>query len=161
MGRRLAGIAIAEKALKDLTAGEEYTVQVRYYTGYSPYSLRFCRQKAHTAISSESILHDIVQFTDQRNVHNFAVPENGAYYILICEMESSCRVDLYAFDYLGEAAKYVVYAESGQCLTLENLQAGETYEIQVCQNCNYSDYTYGDHGKITVIKPTKGFVPNG
>lgn len=126
--------------VKDLKAGAEYEIQVRQDSGFSSYSMAVGYQKETVDISDLSQLSDSVEYKDQRNVYTFTVPVDGRYRFEISELRSGTDVSLYMFNSLGETVASDTYCCNDEGITVKDLKAGETYEIQVRQDSGLSGY---------------------
>lgn len=126
--------------VKDLKAGVEYEIQVRQDSGFSTYSMAIGYQKDIVDISNLSELSDSVEYKDQRNVYTFTVPVDGRYRFEISELHSGTDVSLYMFNSLGETVASDTYCCNDEGITVKDLKAGETYEIQVRQDSGLSSY---------------------
>lgn len=126
--------------LKSLKAKEEYTINVRYASGYSGYTLSIGNQKATVDLTGFTKVNDSIEYTDQRNVYTFTPPEDGRYRLEIEGLKSGCAVELYVFNYLDEVVNSDTYCTNGEGVTLKDLKASETYEIQVRQSSGKCPY---------------------
>ena len=68
-------------------------------------------------------------------------------------MTSGTKVELYVFNYLGETVAYDNYCYNSEGLTLYDLNAGDTYEVQIRHSDGYSSYSLaiGKQKEITNI----------
>ncbi len=135
--------------LKSIKAGEVYTVNVRYSTGYTNYTLAFGSQKPTVDASELTQIIDSIEYTNQRNVYSFSPSEDGRYRFEIEGLRSGCAVELYLFNSLGETLSSDTYCINGEGITLKSLDSNETYEIQVRQSSGLSSYSLN----IGVQKP--------
>ncbi len=142
--------------LKSIKAGEVYTVNVRYSTGYTNYTLAFGSQKPTVDASELTQITDSIEYTDQRNVYSFSPSEDGRYRFEIEGLKSGCAVELYVFNSLGESLDSDTYCTNGEGVTLKSLDSNETYEIQVRQSSGLSSYSLN----IGIQKPTTGIKSN-
>ena len=129
--------------IKDMQAGETYQIQVLQYSGYDMYSLNVGLQKETADISGYSSVSDSIQYTDQRNVYTFTPPSSGRYRFEIQGLTngSSNMVNVLVFNSRGgeegSTRKGII---NGDGLTIKDMQAGETYQIQVLQYSGYDSY---------------------
>ncbi len=126
--------------LKELEAGKTYEIQVRQNEGTSNYTLLVGHQKEYVDISDVTLIKDSIEYTDQRNVYQFTVPIEGLYRFEMAGMHVDARVKLYVFNELYETVASQENCKNGDGVTLENLVAGSTYEVQVIQAEEMGDY---------------------
>ena len=126
--------------LKSLSASETYEIQVRQSSGTCAYTLNIGNQKTTTNISDNMVISDSIEYTDQRNVYLFTAKKSGDHTFTISGLESGCAVELYAFNDLDETVKSDTYCTNGEEITIKDVTAGETYEIQVRHSSGTSDY---------------------
>ena len=127
--------------VRDLQAGAIYEIQVRQDNGFSGYKLSIGYQKSTVDISDYTIVNDSIEYTDQRNVYSFTVPVDGRYRFELSGMTGGTDVELYMFNYLEETVASDTYCTNGDGITVKDLKAGETYEVQIRQDNGFSSYT--------------------
>lgn len=127
--------------VRDLQAGAIYEIQVRQDNGFSGYKLSIGYQKSTVDISDYTIVNDSIEYTDQRNVYSFTVPVDGRYSFELSGMTGGTDVELYMFNYLEETVASDTYCTNGDGITVKDLKAGETYEVQIRQDNGFSSYT--------------------
>ena len=125
---------------KGLEAGKTYSIKVKQDSGYSSYTLTIGMQKAPVDLTGYTIISDSVEFIDQRNVYYFSVPLTGRYRFDMSDIYSGTDVELYVFDSLGNTVASDTFCTNGEGITVRDLQAGSTYEIQVRQDNGFSGY---------------------
>ncbi len=125
---------------KNLKAGDTYEIQVRQNTGFSSYQLTVGLPGGVTDISALTDLSDRISFTDQRNVYSFTVPRDGRYRFELYDMRKGLAPEIQVYDRLGEQIAWDNYCENREGVTLKNLKAGDTYEIQVRQGTGTGAY---------------------
>ena len=125
---------------KGLVAGETYSVQVRYASGFSGYGLLIGQQKETVNIEDYVIVNDSIEYTDQRNVYSFKATTSGDITISLCEMTNGCAVELLVFNELEETVASDTYCKNGEGVTLKNANIGTHYEIQVRYSSGISKY---------------------
>ena len=129
--------------IKDMQAGETYQVQVRQYSGYDMYNLNVGLQKETVDISKYSSVSDSIQYTDQRNVYTFTPSLSGKYRFEIQDLADGTnnKVNILVFNSRGGEEGSTSYGiSSGGGLEIADLQAGETYQIQVRHYYGYDSY---------------------
>lgn len=126
--------------VRDLQAGTIYEIQVRQDNGFSGYRLNIGYQKGVVDISNYTVVNDSVEYTDQRNVYTFTVPVEGRYRFEVSGMCGGADVELYMFNNLEETVASNTYCTNGEGITVMNLNAGETYQIQIRQDNGLSPY---------------------
>lgn len=129
--------------VKDMQAGETYQILVEQYNGLDSYTLSIGNQKETLDITGNTVVKDSVEFRDQRNVYLFTPPITGRYRFEISDLTkgSSHKVNLLVFNSGGgeeDATNYGI--TNGEGLTVKDMQAGETYEVQVRQYSGYDSY---------------------
>lgn len=138
------GIANGEGlTVKGMQAGETYQVQVRQYSGYDSYHLNVGYQKDAIDISEYNVITDSVQYRDQRNVYYYTSAVTGRYRFEISNLTkgSSNKVNLLVWNERGGEEDSTSYGiKNGEGLTITDMQANETYEIQVHQYSGYDLY---------------------
>ena len=144
LGEETAGDGYCENhegvTLRDLKAGETYQVQVRQGTGTGDYRMLIGHQKETADVSALTLVSDSIEYTDQRNVYSFTVPRDGRYRFELYDMMKGFAPELRVFDRLGEETAGDGYCENHEGVTLKNLKAGETYQIQVRQGSGTGNY---------------------
>ena len=129
--------------IRDMQAGETYQIQVRHYSGYDSYNLNIGYQKESVDISGYNIVADSIQYRDQNNVYFFTPTVAGRYRFEISNLTkgSSNEVNLYVLNSRdGEEDSTSYGIGNGDGLTIRDMQAGETYQIQVRQYSGYDMY---------------------
>jgi len=129
--------------IKDMQAGETYQIQVRQYSGYDMYNLNLGLQKETVDISEYSSVSDSIQYTDQRNVYTFTPFSTGKYRFEIQDLTdgSNNEVNILVFNSRGGEEGSTSYGiTNGGGLEIANLQAGETYQVQVRYYSGYDSY---------------------
>lgn len=138
------GIANGEGlTVKGMQAGETYQVQVRQYSGYDSYHLNVGYQKDAVDISEYNVIADSVQYRDQRNVYHFTPTVTGRYRFEISNLTkgSNNKVNLLIWNERGGEEGSTSYGiKNGEGLTIDDMQANETYEIQIHQYSGYDLY---------------------
>lgn len=129
--------------IKDMQAGETYQIQVRQYSGYDMYSLNIGLQKETVDISKYSSVSDSIQYTDQRNVYTFTPSSSGKYRFEIQGLTdgSNNEVNVLVFNSRGGEEGSTNYGiANGEGLEITDLQANETYQVQVRYYSGYDSY---------------------
>ena len=129
--------------IKDMQAGETYQIQVRQYSGYDMYSLNIGLQKETVDISKYSSVSDSIQYTDQRNVYTFTPSSSGKYRFEIQGLTdgSNNKVNVLIFNSRGGEEGSTNYGlANGEGLEITDLQANETYQVQVRYYSGYDSY---------------------
>ncbi len=125
---------------KDLLPGHTYTVEVKQDSGYGGYCLQIGMQKPAMDITGYTSVKDSIEYTDQRNVYSFTVPQDGRYRFELSGVHSGTDFELLIIDALGETVASDRYCCNGEGVTVKDLHAGETYEIQIRQETGFGDY---------------------
>ena len=118
-----------------------YKIEVKQHTGTGSYRVMVGVQKPTPDITELTRIDDSVEYTDQRNLYNFVVPRDGRYRFELSGLSYGVDTIMHIWDDPGNkvAEKNGVGNEDG--LTLDNVKAGEIYEIQVRQSNGYSGYS--------------------
>ena len=123
----------------NLEEGEKYTIHVKEGNGFSPYHLKIGKQKEYKDISQFDGVQDSVEFTDQDNVYLYTASSDGEYEFVFSEMKNKIYVYISIFNRLGERLTYN-FCDNDDAFTIDNLEAGETYEIHVKYENGTSPY---------------------
>lgn len=126
--------------LKLLKAGETYSITVGHSSGYSGYVLSIGKQKPIVDISNLTKVNDSIEYTDQRNIYSFKPAEDGRYRFEIEGLKNGCDLELYVLNSLDEVLGSDMFCANGEGVTLQNLSANETYEVQVRQKSDACPY---------------------
>ncbi|MDE6020708.1 MAG: hypothetical protein K2H01_06925 [Ruminococcus sp.] len=129
--------------IKDMQAGETYQIQVQQYSGYDMYNLNVGMQKETVDISEYNSVSDSIQYTDQRNVYTFTPSSSGKYRFEIQGLTdgSNNEVNVLVFNSRGGEEGSTSYGiVSGEWLEIADLQARETYQVQVRYYSGYDSY---------------------
>lgn len=127
--------------VKDLVGGETYMVAVEQNSGTGNYYILVGMQKPTIDVSYASQVNDSMDYTDQRNVYEFTAPSDGNFTFEVSGMYDGMSVQMYIFDDPGNKVDYKDNATNGSSLTLKDLKAGDTYEVQVRQKSGFGEYT--------------------
>lgn len=135
--------------INDMQANETYEIQVRQYSGYDLYNLNIGLQKETQDISKYISVSDSIQYTDQRNVYTFTPSSFGKYRFEIQGLAdgSNNRVNILVFNSRGGeegSTGYGISSEEG--LEISDMQAGETYQIEIQYYSGYDSY------KLSAVK---------
>ena len=125
----------------DLKAGEEYSIVVKYASGFGDYSLVIGRQNPTVDISGLAEISDRITFKEQKNIYSFTAPSDGECLFKITEMKSDVHVGLYVYDRLGYEVVSRGYCSNNYGVTLSGMNPGETYKVVVIYKSGFGDYT--------------------
>ena len=124
----------------DLTAGESYTVYVKYRSGLSTYQLSIGQQKPTVSINGAITVNDSIVYRDQRN--NYTLDASGQNLSITASgMESGTRISVYIYNNLGETVAKYDGMENGSLLETDAMTAGSTYTVCVSWYDGTGDYT--------------------
>jgi len=127
--------------VKDLKAGQVYEVHIVRYASFIEYTLKLWTQKPTTDINSTvSSVFDSIEHFGQRNMYRFTADVAGTYTFEMAGLNSDCHVKLSVFDQFGEKVDSKEYCKNGDSITLNDLEIGETYIIQVDTGFGFSEY---------------------
>lgn len=130
--------------IASMQAGQTYEIQVRQYSGYDSYNLNIGYQKDSIDITGYNVVTDSIQYCDQKNVYFFTPSVTGCYRFEISNLTkgSSNKVNMCVWNSRdGEEGSTSYGITNGDGLTIKDMQAGETYQIQVCQYSGYDIYS--------------------
>ncbi len=128
--------------VNNMIANETYTIQIKQYSGYSSYKILLgCQKEIINIDNNITQITDSIQYTDQKNIYRFTPPLNGRYRFEFAEIISGAKVNICIYN----PGKKVVDSTSsgianGGGLTINNMKAGETYEIVITQYSNNTNY---------------------
>lgn len=125
----------------NLVADHTYVVRVKQDSGYSGYKLTIGMQKPTVDVTGFTTVSDSIEYTDQRNVYTFTAPLDGRYRFELSGIQNGTDFELYMYNYLGETLEYDSYCLNEEGITVKDLKAGETYQVQVRQDGGFSSYT--------------------
>ena len=128
-------------SVNNLKSGETYQIEIRQDYGFSSYSMYIGYQKETIDISELSSFTDSIEYTDQRNVYTLTVPVEGQYTFEISGMMNDTDVELYLFNDLGETVDSDLYCINGEGISVDGLEAGKVYELQIRQDYGLGGYT--------------------
>lgn len=129
--------------IASMQAGQTYEIQIRQYSGIDSYNLNIGYQKDSLDITGFNIIADSIQYRDQKNIYFFTPTVTGRYRFEISNLAkgSSNEVNLYVWNSRGGEEGSTSYGiMNGEGLTIKDMQAGETYQIQVRQYSGYDMY---------------------
>lgn len=128
--------------INDMVANETYTIQIKQYSSYSAYKILIGTQK-NTVFIENGItqITDSIQYTDQKNTYQFTPPLNGRYRFELSEMVSGTKVNMTIYNPGGERVDGTSYGIANtDGLTIDNMNAGETYNIIITQYTSTTTY---------------------
>lgn len=123
----------------DLEEGETYKISVVQEYGFSPYTLIVGHQKERIDITNYDLVKDKLEYTDQKNRYSFTPTVGGTHEFIFSDMGDNGKASIYIFNRLGEQINSA-YGGNGNGIKM-NLEAGETYNISVVQEYNFTPYT--------------------
>jgi len=126
--------------VKDLKAGDEYTIQVRQKSDFSDYNLKIGKQKETVAVTKGVTVSDQIEYTDQRNVYSYIAQSNEDISIMLSNIKSDMSVEVLVLNELGETLESDSYLKNEEGFTVTGLTSGENYEIQVRQKEGEGQY---------------------
>lgn len=129
--------------INNMQAGETFQIQVKQYSGFDSYTLSIGKQKNSLDVTGYTIVKDIIEFKDQKNVYLFTPPITGRYRFEISDLANGTnhKVNLLVFNSGGGEEDSTNYGiANGDGLTIANMQASQTYQIQVRQYSGFDSY---------------------
>ena len=127
--------------VKQVKGDQTYTVELKQNTGTGNYRVSIGVQKSTPDITDLTRIDDSVEYTDQRNLYNFVVPRDGWYRFELSGLDSGVDTIMHIWDDPGNKISEKNGVRNGDGLTLNDVKAGDIYEIQVRQSNGYSDYS--------------------
>ncbi len=127
--------------VKYLDPKNTYTIQVKQNSGTGSFRLAVWEQKPTKDVTELTRIDESVEYTDQRNLYNFEVPLDGRYRFELSGLESDTETDMLIFNDPGDKISEKIGCGNGEGLTLDNVKAGEIYEVQVRQKNGFSGYS--------------------
>ncbi len=106
---------ITAKALK---VGTDYELKLTQYEGYVDYALLIGVQKETTDTADNAILHDHMEYTDQRNMYSLTPETSGTITVTVYGMDPEMRIELCAFD------------ENKECIISDTCSNGDSIIIR-------------------------------
>lgn len=121
--------------IDNMVAKETYIIQIKQYSSYSSYKILVGTQKSTVSIENNiTQVTDSIQYTDQKNIYQFTPPLNGRYRFELDEMVSGTEVNMAVYNPGGEKVDGTSYGiTNSDGLTIDNMNAGETYNIVITQ----------------------------
>lgn len=128
--------------IDNMVANETYTIQIKQYSSYSSYKILVGTQKNTVSIENNiTQVTDSIQYTDQKNIYQFTPPLNGRYRFELSEMVSGTEVNMTVYNPGGEIVNGTSYGiTNSDGLTIDNMDAGETYDIVITQYTSTMTY---------------------
>lgn len=128
--------------IDNMVANETYTIQIKQYSSYSSYKILIGVQKNIVSIDNGiNQITDNIQYTEQKNIYQFTPPLNGRYRFELDEMISGAKVNMSIYNPGGERVDGTSYGiANGDGLTINNMNANETYSIIVTQYTSVTNY---------------------
>jgi len=125
--------------INNINGGETYTIQVRQRSGLSQYRLTIGHQKPTVNITGYTVVNDSMQFNDQYNNYKWTVSSSGIYRFEISNLTTG-NIDIVITNSVGTSVGSSTYMSNGSGVTINNINGGETYTIQVRQRSGLSQY---------------------
>lgn len=128
--------------IDNMVANETYTIQIKQYSSYSSYKILVGTQKNTVNIENNvTQVTDSIQYTDQKNIYQFTPPLSGRYRFELSEMVSGTEVNMALYNPGGERVDGTSYGiTNSDGLTIDNMNAGETYNIIITQYTSTMTY---------------------
>lgn len=128
--------------IDNMVANETYTIQIKQYSSYSSYKILVGTQKNTVNIENNvTQVTDSIQYTDQKNMYQFTPPLSGRYRFELSEMVSGTKVNMDIYNPGGERVDGTSYGiTNSEGLTIDNMNADETYNIIVTQYTSTMTY---------------------
>lgn len=128
--------------IDNMVANETYTIQIKQYSSYSSYKILVGTQKNTVNIENNvTQVTDSIQYIDQKNIYQFTPPLNGRYRFELSEMVSGTEVNMAVYNPGGERVDGTSYGiTNSDGLTIDNMNAGETYNIVITQYTSTMTY---------------------
>ncbi len=117
-----------------LEEGETYTIRVQQYDGLGSYTMLVYTQKPTQDITGYGAVNDSIQYNDQSNFYTFTAPFDGEYRFETTDIKADTRFSIVVRDKFDTKLMDVYYGNS------VNMEAGETYTIEVQQSMGLGSY---------------------
>ncbi len=122
-----------------MNAGEKYTIEVEQWDGKSNYSMKIGYQNPTIDVSGVQIIIGAISYVDQVNVYEFVPPVSGLYRFDMSELYDNAKVVICVYNRLNETVKKGTVG-NGEGITVEEMNAGEKYTVEVEQWSGISSY---------------------
>lgn len=132
-----------------LQAGQTYALQIKSWSGTGDYTVKIGQAKNPADISSDTVVHDAIEFEGQQVYYNYTPAEDGKYRFEIAQINQGVLVSISIYDDAGYEVDYNNGIGQGDGVTT-TLNAGQTYRVIVKQYSNLGAYTMN----IGAQKPT-------
>lgn len=132
-----------------LQAGQTYALQIKSWSGTGDYTVKIGQAKNPADISSDTVVHDAIEFEGQQVYYNYTPAEDGKYRFEIAQINQGVLVSISIYDDAGYEVDYNNGIGQGDGVTT-TLNAGRTYRVIVKQYSNLGAYTMN----IGAQKPT-------
>lgn len=143
------GAGNGEGMSTSLQAGQTYALQIKSWSGTGDYTVKIGQAKNPADISSDTVVHDAIEFEGQQVYYNYTPEEDGKYRFEITQINQGILVSISIYDDAGYEVDYNNSIGQGDGVTT-TLNAGRTYRVIVKQYSNLGTYTMN----IGAQKPT-------
>lgn len=144
-----SGAGNGEGINTSLQAGQTYALQIKSWSGTGDYTVKIGQAKNPADISSDTVVHDAIEFEGQQVYYNYTPAEDGKYRFEIAQINQGILVSIGIYDDAGYEVDYNNGIGQGDGVTT-TLNAGQTYRVIVKQYSNLGAYTMN----IGAQKPT-------
>lgn len=123
-----------------LQAGQTYALRIKSWSGTGAYTVRIGQAKSPADVSSDTVVHDAIEFAGQQVYYNYTPVEDGQYRFEIAQINQGIQVSIGIYDDAGYEVDYNNGIGQGDGVTT-TLNAGQTYRVIVKQYSNLGAYT--------------------
>ena len=127
--------------VNNFAAGATYEILVQQNVDFSSYTMGVYANKSEVDISDYTIVNDSLEFEDQCNVYKFTVPTDGRYRFELTNVKAGFRPHIKVFDANNQSITDA-FCGNNEGLTIDDLAAGDVYEIWVIQDTDVGGYTF-------------------
>ena len=136
------GLETDEGITASLETGKTYTVKVSYYRNTGDYVLSIGQQKKLIDITNMDIVHDSIEYMDQKNRYEITTTYAGKYRFDFANVYSGFEANITVYDDHNYDIGHSSYGlENNEGLTVD-LEAGRTYRVVVYHYRGTSSYDF-------------------
>ena len=136
------GLETDEGITASLETGKTYTVKVSYYRNTGDYVLSIGQQKKLIDITNMDIVHDSIEYMDQKNRYEITTTYAGKYRFDFANVYSGFEANITVYDDHNYDIGHSSYGlENNEGLTLD-VETGRTYRVVVYHYRGTSSYDF-------------------
>lgn len=134
------GLKTNEGITATLEKDKTYTVKVIHYENEGHYILTIGQQKETIDITNMEIVHDSIEFKEQKNRYDITAKYSGKYRFDLANVYSGFEADIKVFDDHNYDIAHTSYGIGNNQGLSADLEAGRTYRVAVYQYESTSTY---------------------